>query len=200
MLRSRVISNAFGTARGVTMFLVVDCETNGLPRSWKAPVTDLSNWPRAVQVAWALYDSQHRQIVAASRIVRPDGFSIPPSAVQVHGISTERALAEGRPILDVLGELSAAAAQAQIFVAHNAGFDGSVIAAEYFAWGISRPLARRPWFVRWSRVPTTVACPGLTATSGRSSRSCTESSSARPLVVPTMRGWTSPRAHAASSS
>ena len=122
------------------MFLIVDCETNGLPRSWKAPVTDLSNWPRAVQVAWGLHDSEHRQIVAASHIVRPDGFSIPPSAVRVHGISTERALAEGRPILDVLGELSTAAAQAQVFVAHNAGFDGSVIAAEYLRLGYQPPF------------------------------------------------------------
>ena len=40
------------------MYLIVDCETNGLPRNWRAPVTDFANWPRAVQIAWALYDDQ----------------------------------------------------------------------------------------------------------------------------------------------
>lgn len=122
------------------MYLIIDCETDGLPRNWRAPVTHLHNWPRAVQIAWALYDSQHRRLEAAVHVVRPDGFVIPVEAERVHGISTERALAEGRPIADVLQELSAAAAQAGVFVAHNASFDGSVIAAEYLRLGLKPPF------------------------------------------------------------
>jgi len=30
------------------MYLFFDTETTGLPRNWKAPVTDLDNWPRMV--------------------------------------------------------------------------------------------------------------------------------------------------------
>ncbi len=122
------------------MYLIVDCETNGLPRDWRAPVTDLGNWPRAVQVAWALYDSHRRQRLSAVHIVCPEGFRIPPEATRVHGISTERAKAEGRPISDVLRELSAAAAEARVIAAHNASFDGSVIAAEYLRLGYSPPF------------------------------------------------------------
>lgn len=122
------------------MYLVVDCETNGLPRDWRAPITDLGNWPRAVQIAWSLYDGQHQQSLSAADIIRPDGFSIPPEAVRVHGISTQRAWAEGRPIADVLAGLSSAAAQARVVVAHNASFDGSVIAAEYLRLGLNPPI------------------------------------------------------------
>lgn len=122
------------------MYLIVDCETDGLPRNWRAPLSDLGNWPHTVQIAWALYDSGHRELLSATQIIRPDGFRIPPEAARVHGISTERALAEGRPVGDVLAELSAAATLAQVFVAHNASFDGSVIAAEYLRLGLEPPF------------------------------------------------------------
>jgi len=113
------------------MYLVVDCETNGLPKDWRAPLVDLDNWPRAVQIAWSLYDQQHRQIQHVSRLIRPDGFRIPPEAVRVHGISRKRALRDGFPIRDVLSELRLAAQEARYFIAHNANFDGAVIAAEF---------------------------------------------------------------------
>ena len=122
------------------MYLVVDCETSGLPRNWRAPVTDVANWPRAVQIGWALYDAEQARVLAESRIVRPDGFRIPADAVRIHGITTERAMAEGRPIAEVLGDLSTAASSAKVFVAHNASFDGSVIGAEYLRLGHKPPF------------------------------------------------------------
>jgi len=30
------------------MFLIFDTETTGLPRNFKAPLTDFDNWPRLV--------------------------------------------------------------------------------------------------------------------------------------------------------
>jgi DNA polymerase-3 subunit epsilon len=122
------------------VFLIVDCETNGLPRNYRAPFTDLPNWPRAIQIAWALHDQSHQLCTSATRIVRPDGFQIPPEAVRVHGISMERALREGHPLADVLAELSQVAGDAKVVVAHNAGFDGSVIAAEYLRLGLEPPF------------------------------------------------------------
>jgi len=124
------------------MYLIVDCETNGLPRDWRAPVADVGNWPRAVQVAWTVYDPEHRELQSGASLVRPDGFKIPREAQRVHGITTKRALATGRPILDVLTELSSAVAQAQVVIAHKASFDGSVIAAEYLRLGLNPPFRR----------------------------------------------------------
>ena len=53
-----------------------------------------------------------------------------------------RAEAEGIPVAEVLTELSTAAGQASVIVAHNASFDGSVIAAEYLRAGFSPPFSR----------------------------------------------------------
>lgn len=38
------------------MYLIFDTETTGLPKKWNAPVTDIDNWPRCVQLAWQVHD------------------------------------------------------------------------------------------------------------------------------------------------
>lgn len=113
------------------MYLIVDCETNGLPRDWRASVSRVSNWPRLVQIAWCAFDSEHCELESASHVIRPDGFEIRPDSTAIHGITQERAMAEGLPIHEVLGELQRIASAATSVIAHNASFDGSVIAAEY---------------------------------------------------------------------
>ncbi|HRT05856.1 MAG TPA: hypothetical protein P5204_09160, partial [Kiritimatiellia bacterium] len=48
-------------------------ETTGLPRDWSAPLRQLDNWPRMVQLAWLLCDAAGNEIASASRIVLPQG-------------------------------------------------------------------------------------------------------------------------------
>ena len=45
------------------MYLFFDTETTGLPKNWKAPITDLENWPRLVQLAWLVYDNIGNKII-----------------------------------------------------------------------------------------------------------------------------------------
>jgi hypothetical protein len=59
------------------MILFFDTETTGLPKNWKAPVTDLNNWPRLVQLAFLLYDKSGNLVSSGDYIIKPDGFSIP---------------------------------------------------------------------------------------------------------------------------
>ena len=39
------------------MYLIFDTETTGAPKNWKAPVSDVDNWRRLVQIAWLQYDT-----------------------------------------------------------------------------------------------------------------------------------------------
>lgn len=123
------------------MYMIIDCETTGLPLKWKAPISDLGNWPRAIQIAWSLFDESGAPLESEAHIVRPDGFLIPEEVQRIHGITTERALAEGKPISDVLRQFSAAAARARYVIAHNLKFDESVISAEYLRLRLQPPFA-----------------------------------------------------------
>ena len=123
------------------MYLIIDCETTGLPRNWKAPISDLDNWPRAIQIAWSLFDRADALVESAAHLVKPDGFTIPQDVQRIHGITTERALAEGKKLSLVLQEFSAAAGKSEMVVAHNLRFDESVISAEYHRLRLQPPFA-----------------------------------------------------------
>jgi len=113
------------------MYLFFDTETTGLPRNWKAPVSDVNNWPRMVQLAFLAYDSDGRLISSGDFIIKPNGFIIPQEAAKVHGITTDIALREGQALIKVLQEFSSLASQASYLVAHNMSFDEKIIGAEF---------------------------------------------------------------------
>lgn len=114
-----------------TMYLFFDTETTGLPRNWNAPVTDLSNWPRLVQLAYLFYDNSGNKISGGDHIIKPDGFIIPAESSRIHGITTERAIQEGEDLLKVLEIFQSLINQTDYLVAHNISFDEKIIGAEF---------------------------------------------------------------------
>ncbi len=112
------------------MYLIFDTETTGIPHNKTAPITDLDNWPRVVQLAWQLHDAKGKLVSRQNLIIQPDGFDIPYKAEQVHGISTRRAQEEGHPLSEVLHLFIADLAQSPLLVGHNIEFDISILGAE----------------------------------------------------------------------
>ncbi|PKP41052.1 MAG: 3'-5' exonuclease [Bacteroidetes bacterium HGW-Bacteroidetes-10] len=125
------------------MYLFFDTETTGLPRNWKAPVTDLNNWPRLVQLAFLLYDRNGNKISSGDYIIKPEGFSIPIDASRIHGISTERAIREGNILKDVLQKFQSMIEQAEYLVAHNMSFDEKIVGAEFLRNNMSDCVATK---------------------------------------------------------
>jgi len=113
------------------MYLFFDTETTGLPRNWKAPVSDLDNWPRLVQIAWILSESPGNRLETGSFIIKPEGYSIPSAASSVHGITTEHALKNGVELGEILNTFNRLVDQADTIVAHNISFDEKIIGAEF---------------------------------------------------------------------
>jgi len=115
--------------------LVFDTETTGLPKSWKAPVTDVNNWPRMVQVAWVQANTETGAKLTCNYIIQPEGYTIPTAAAKIHGITTEQATAEGVSLGKVLDVFSKRIAEADIMVAHNYSFDKAIVGAEFIRTG-----------------------------------------------------------------
>ena len=105
------------------MYLFFDTETTGLPKNWNAPVSDLENWPRLVELAWRSYDEEGGAVESRSAIVKPDGFEIPSGAEAVHGINTARALAEGVALGALLDDFARVVNTSRVLIAHNMSFD-----------------------------------------------------------------------------
>ena len=113
------------------MYLIFDTETTGLPKNYNAPISDLDNWPRLVQIAWQLHDSKGKLINAQNFIVKPEGFTIPYNAEKVHGISTKRATEEGHDLSEVLNIFARDIERATLIIGHNIEFDINIMGAEY---------------------------------------------------------------------
>jgi DNA polymerase III subunit epsilon len=122
------------------MYLFFDTETTGIPRNYKAPASDLSNWPRLVQLAWLLTDDDANEIASAEHIVKPDGFTIPKAASEIHGITTEIAAQNGVALEPVLMALMPNIEKAFALVAHNIRFDEKILGAEFLRAGYPNPM------------------------------------------------------------
>lgn len=114
------------------MYLIFDTETTGLPHSYSAPITDTDNWPRLVQLAWQLHDGKGKLVNRGNHIIKPDGFTIPFNSEKIHGISTKRALEEGKDLQEVLDLFQKDIDQATKTIGHNIEFDNKIVGTEFF--------------------------------------------------------------------
>lgn len=122
------------------MFLIFDTETTGLPKNFNAPLTDFDNWPRMVQLAWQLHDDTGNLIEVNNYIVKPEGYVIPYSAEKIHGISTEKALADGHDLVWVLEKFNETLQKTKFLVGHNIEFDISIVGCEFHRKNVSTPF------------------------------------------------------------
>jgi DNA polymerase III epsilon subunit-like protein len=128
------------------MYLFFDTETTGLPKNKSAPPSAGDNWPRIVQLGWALFDANGRRIDGDSRLIKPVGFAIPADATRVHGITTAQALSQGVPLDEVLRPFAAAAPRSDAIVAHNIAFDEPILVSEFMRTNLKLPLSHQRRF------------------------------------------------------
>lgn len=102
-----------------------DTETTGLP-DWKTP-SGGENQPHLVQLTAIQCDAETEEILQRiDLIIRPDGWEIPQVVVDIHGITTEKAMDCGIPeplVVRTLTELC----RDSLRVAHNRTFDQRII-------------------------------------------------------------------------
>lgn len=110
------------------MYLVFDTETNGLPKSFSAPIGEA--WPRIVQIAWQLCDDQGNIVEEEDIIINPD-FIISEESIRIHRITNEIAKEKGIPISKALEKFSIALEKATHTIAHNHFFDEKVVLSEF---------------------------------------------------------------------
>ena len=113
------------------MYIIFDTETTGLPANFNAPISDSDNWNRCVQLAWQIHDVKGDLIEVKNFIIKPEGYSIPFNASQVHGITTERAKKQGMPLEYVLNAFNEDLKKYKFLVGHNVNFDINIVAAEF---------------------------------------------------------------------
>lgn len=120
------------------MITFFDTETTGVPKNYKAPATDLENWPRIIQLAFSMYQENGELFKSFKFLIVPDGWVVPNEKFWIdNGFSTEKCLQGGVPIIMALNDLIECINLSTLLVAHNMDFDLPVTAAEMLRAGVS---------------------------------------------------------------
>lgn len=122
------------------MYLICDTETSGMIKQFGLPSSEVDNFPRVVQFAWAILDQNYNSSEIYSYLIKPDGWEIHPKAEEVHGISADFATEHGHHIIDVLRHFLDDLGRCEYVVCHNASFDIPIIGAEFIRLNQIDPL------------------------------------------------------------
>lgn len=118
-----------------TQILFFDTEATGLPDDYDEPSSNTTNWPRLVQLSWITTNEKGEKLKENDYIIYPDDYTISKSAIDLHGITLERARQEGQPLREVLAKFLEDFRQAKYIVGHNIAFDKKIIGAELIRMG-----------------------------------------------------------------
>lgn len=120
------------------MIFVWDCETSALVN--KDLPHDHPEQARLVELGAVLAEDDGTERASLSMIVRPDGWTIPPEAAAIHGITQEIALRSGVDVEHVIRTFAHYLDLVDVALAFNMAFDRAVISLELIRLGESRPV------------------------------------------------------------
>jgi TPR repeat protein/DNA polymerase III epsilon subunit-like protein len=131
------------------MLLFFDTETTGTS----------PNKDHVVQLAWILTDQNGIVQRKADHIIYPQGYTIPDRVASIHGITTNIARREGKPLDTVLNQFSEVVNSAKAIVGHNLRFDIGMLESSYRRANRTSPLGDKTEFctmksaTSWCRRP-----------------------------------------------
>ena len=114
--------------------LVFDTETTGLPETRLINVETLDKWPHIVQFSYIIYDTEKKALVKNgirdSIIKISSDIKISDFSIQLHGITNEISLSQGRDITEVFIEFFDDISNVDQIVGHNISFDLNMVRVE----------------------------------------------------------------------
>lgn len=143
------------------MYLIFDTETTGLPVFNQTGFYRFPNYKhlnkynsaRLVSISWILANDKMELIKQSYHVIRPLDFTIDNSskAVEIHGITSEIAEAQGVPWHTMYDEFIEDLSQCHTIVAHNIQFDVSIMLSEMYRYNKENGIAT---FIEKSRMCT----------------------------------------------
>jgi DNA polymerase-3 subunit alpha len=98
-----------------SIILIFDIETHAFTNEVKNGISDL----RCVQLAWQKRSVSGELLGKKNYLIQPDQWVVSEKAANLHGISTEKASKEGKPLMVVAKEFAADLAESSLCVGHN---------------------------------------------------------------------------------
>lgn len=122
------------------MYLLFDSSANGKPRSYKAPLDDLFNWPRLLHLSWILLDQDLKPIHDYDCLIAPQGFTPKADAYTQHHIDVEKVKERGVSLKEALEKFNEDVRAAEYVFAHNLNYNEGIVGSEFYRASMPSPL------------------------------------------------------------
>ncbi|MFH1587329.1 MAG: 3'-5' exonuclease, partial [Candidatus Diapherotrites archaeon] len=133
--RIKIEFNFDDSTKTTGKYLIFDTETTGLPLNYNAPPDDFKNWPYVVQIAWLLFDDEHK-LIEHSNFYLKQPVVIPAEATNVHGITTAMMLEQGIEPSKVYANFKKAIGNTEYLISHNIDFDIPIVHCDFLRNGM----------------------------------------------------------------
>jgi restriction system protein len=133
--RIKIEFNFEDSTKTTGKYLVFDTETTGLPLNYNAPPDDFKNWPYVVQIAWLLFDDEHK-LIEHSNFYLKQPVVIPAEATNVHGITTAMMLEQGIEPSNAYANFKKALDNTEYLISHNIDFDVPTVQCDFLRNGM----------------------------------------------------------------
>ena len=113
-----------------------DTETNGLPKNWRASMSNVDNWPRVIQLSWLVADEHENILRKQNHIIYPDGWKVPEEKFWIdNGNNTGKCMVRGIPMNVAIDLFLWDYKDCDAMISHNMEFDFNVLGAEMLRYG-----------------------------------------------------------------
>jgi DNA polymerase III epsilon subunit-like protein len=112
--------------------LVFDTETTGLPDKGSPSFYDTWKWPYIIQFSYIVYDTDTNLVINISdNIIKiPDEVNVSVESENIHKISKEISINQGKNIVDVLNNFKLYVDECDLIIGHNINFDKNIVIVE----------------------------------------------------------------------
>ena len=126
--------------------IVIQTESAGTFENYNLDYKSTWNWPRLIQLSWAICSPDGQIISETSHFIKPNGFIIPWAATKEHGIDNAKVNKEGLMLSIVLDKFEAALEGVSMLVGHHLYADYNILMAEYTRIGRKSKIMGIPQF------------------------------------------------------
>jgi DNA polymerase-3 subunit alpha len=114
-----------------SFFMVLDTESNGLPKFFDSDPYKSEDRPEIIQMAWQLYNDDFELIKEKSLLIKPSKKIIwDEQALNLTGLSKEKLEKEGINIKDAMEHFFYDLSASSVVIGHNIEYDLKIIKAE----------------------------------------------------------------------
>jgi len=128
------------------MYLIFDCSSIEKPKSYTAPFSDTSAWPRMAHLSWIILNKELKPVEDYNHIISPEGYEFTSDMEERCRITKEDVETKAISLEESLIGFDESLNKVDYVLAHNLNFNENVLAAEYQRKGINHNLFKKERF------------------------------------------------------